>query len=79
MLEVAVRWSRRFSKLGSLLRFRPSQCGLKRSGGGEEPIGGRQDMVDEILRGGDGTPVEEGDPARQRGVGRASSSPGSTG
>src|SRR5262249_37598149 len=31
----------------------------KRSDGGEEPVGGRQrDMVDEILRGGDGTPVE---------------------
>src|SRR5947199_342445 len=35
--------------------------------GGEEPVGGRQrDMVDEILRGGDGTPVEGGDPARER-------------
>src|SRR5467141_1744502 len=53
--------------LDSLLRFRPSQRGLKRSDGGEEPVGGRQrDMVDEILRGGDGTPVEGGDPARER-------------
>ena len=52
--------------LDSLLRFRPSQRGLKRSDGGEEPVGGRQrDMVDEILRGGDGTPVEGGDPARE--------------
>src|SRR4029077_10626488 len=51
----------------SLLRFRPSQRGLKRSDGGEESVGGRQrDMVDEILRGGDGTPVEGGDPARER-------------
>ena len=50
----------------SLLRFRPSQRGLKRSDGGEQPVGGRQrDMVDEILRGGDGTPVEGGDPARE--------------
>jgi hypothetical protein len=53
--------------LDSLLRFRPSQRGLKRSDGGEEPVGGRQrDMVDEILRGGDGTPVEGGDPTRER-------------
>jgi hypothetical protein len=37
--------------LDSLLRFRPSQRGLKRSDGGEQPVGGRQrDMVDEILR-----------------------------
>src|SRR5258705_11318931 len=49
------------------MRFRPSQRGLKRSDGGEEPVGGRQrDMVDEILRGGDGSPVEGGDPARER-------------
>src|ERR1700724_159749 len=52
--------------LDSLLRFRPSQRGLKRSDSGEEPVGGWQrDMVDEILRGGDGTPVEGGDPARE--------------
>src|SRR5260370_30781507 len=50
-----------------MLRCRPSQRGLKRSDGGEEPIGGRQrDMVDEILRGGDGAPVEGGDPACER-------------
>src|SRR5260370_20397613 len=37
--------------LASLLRFRPSQRGLKRSAGGEGPIGGqRRDMVDESLR-----------------------------
>jgi len=53
--------------LDSLLRFRPSQRGLKRSDGGEEPVGGWQrDLVDEILRAGDGTPVEGGDPARER-------------
>ena len=53
--------------LDSLLRFRPSQRGLKRSDGGEQPVGRRQrDMVDEILRGGDGTPVEGGNPARER-------------
>src|SRR5438876_7873126 len=53
--------------LDSLLRFRPSQRGVKRSDGGEEPVGGRQrDMVDEILRGGDGTPVEGGDPPGER-------------
>ena len=53
--------------LDSLLRFRPRQRGLKRSDSGEEPVGGRQrDMVDEILRGGDGTPVEGGDPASER-------------
>jgi hypothetical protein len=53
--------------LDSLLRFRPRQRGLKRSDSGEESVGGRQrDLVDEILRGGDGTPVEGGDPARER-------------
>src|SRR5467141_2599888 len=53
--------------LDSLLSFRPSHRGLKRSHGGEEPVGRRQrDMVDKILRGGDGTPVEGGDPARER-------------
>src|SRR6266446_6130794 len=52
--------------LDSLLRFRPRQRGPKRSDGGEETVGGRQrDMVDEILRGGDGTPVEGGNPARE--------------
>src|SRR5467141_1716846 len=53
--------------LDSLLRFRPSQRGLKRSDGGEEPVGGWQrDLVNEILRRRDSTPVEGGDPARQR-------------
>src|SRR5690348_5531169 len=53
--------------LDSLLRFRPSQRGLKRSDGGEEPVGGRQrDMVDEILRSGDGMLVEGADSARER-------------
>src|SRR5260370_9594711 len=68
MLEVAVSLESALQQiLDSLLRFRPSQRGLKRSDGGEEPVGRRQrDMVDEILRGGDGTPVEGGDPARQR-------------
>src|SRR5260221_13455674 len=68
MLEVAVPLESALQQiLDSLLRFRPSQRGLKRSDGGEEPIGGRQrDMGDEILRGGDGTPVEGGDPARER-------------
>src|SRR5260370_6204758 len=67
MLEVAVSLESALQQiLESLLRFRPSQRGLKRSDGGEEPVGGRQrDMVDEILRGGDGTPVEGGDPARE--------------
>jgi hypothetical protein len=53
--------------LDSLRRFRPRQRGLKRSDGGEEPVGGRQrDLVNDILRGGDGTLVEGGDPARER-------------
>src|SRR5882724_3487157 len=61
-LESAIQQS-----LDSLLRFGPSQRGLKRSNGLEEPVGRRQrDMVDEILRGGDSTPVEGGDPARER-------------
>ena len=52
--------------LDSLLRFRPRQRGLKGGDGVEEPVGGRQrDLVDEILRSGDGTPVEGGDPARE--------------
>jgi hypothetical protein len=41
--------------LDSLLRFRPRQRGLKGGDGVEEPVGGRQrDLVDEILRGGEG-------------------------
>src|SRR5882757_10260093 len=68
MLEVAVPLESALQQiLDPLLRFRPSQRGLKRSDGGEEPVGGRQrDLVDETLRGGDGTPVEGGDPARER-------------
>jgi hypothetical protein len=47
--------------LDSLLRFRPSQSGLKGSYGGEEPVGERQrDLVNEILRSGNGTSVERG-------------------
>src|SRR5882757_597748 len=51
MLEVAVPLESALQQiLDSLLRFRPSQRGFKRSDGGEEPIGGRQrDMVDEIF------------------------------
>src|ERR1700738_1522244 len=53
--------------LDSLLRFRPRQRGLKGGDGVEEAVGGRQrDLIDEILRGGDGTPVEGSDPARER-------------
>src|ERR1700741_4884973 len=56
-LESAIKQS-----LDSLLRFRPRQRGLKRSDGVEEPVGGWQrDLIDEILRGRDGTPVERGD------------------
>src|SRR5437899_13041315 len=45
----------------------PRQGGFKRRDGGGEQIDGRQrDMVGTILRGGDGTPVEGGDPARER-------------
>lgn len=45
----------------------PHHFSTERGDGGEEPVGGRQrDMVDEILRGGDGTPVQGGDPARER-------------
>jgi len=44
--------------------FRPRKRGLKGGDGSEEPVGGRQrDLVDEILRSGDGTSVERGDPA----------------
>ena len=41
------------------MRFRPRQRGLKRSEGGKEAVGGRQrNVVNEILRGRDGSPVE---------------------
>jgi hypothetical protein len=53
--------------LDSLLRFRPRQRGLKGVEGVEEPVGGWQrDLVDEILRCRDRTPIEGGDPAGQR-------------
>src|SRR5258706_10958651 len=53
--------------LYSVLGFRPCERCLKRSEGVEEPVGGRQrDLVDEILRGGDGTPGEGGDPTHER-------------
>src|SRR5439155_19933647 len=53
--------------LDSLLRFRPRQGGLKGVECVEEPVGGWQrDLVNEILRRRDGTPVEGGDPARER-------------
>src|SRR5258708_22904663 len=53
--------------LYSVLGFGPCERCPKRSEGVEEPVGGRQrDLVNEILRGGDGTPVEGGDPAPER-------------
>ena len=53
--------------LDSLLRFRPRQGVLKGVEGVEEPVGGWQrDLVDETLRRRNGTPVEGGDPARER-------------
>src|SRR5258705_13920606 len=53
--------------LDPLPRFRPCQRGLKGGDGVEEPVGGRQrDLVDKILRGGDGTPIEGSDPTRKR-------------
>jgi len=52
--------------LDSLLRFRPRQRGLKGGDGVEELVGGRQgDLVNAILRRGDGTPVEGCNPARE--------------
>src|SRR4029077_18323635 len=53
--------------LDSLPRFGPGQRGLKGVERVEEPVGGRErDLVDEILRCREGTPVEGGDPARER-------------
>jgi hypothetical protein len=53
--------------LDPLLRFGPRQRGLKRGDGVEEPVsGGQRDLVDEILRSGDCTSVEGGNPARER-------------
>src|SRR6266481_7923026 len=52
--------------LYSVLGFGPSQRCPKRSEGIEEPVGRRQrDLVYEILRGGEGTPVEGSNPARK--------------
>jgi len=53
-------------ELGFAAAFQAKSARSQRSDGGEEPVGGRQrDMVDEILRGGDGTPVEGCDPPRR--------------
>jgi hypothetical protein len=53
--------------LDPLQRFRPCQRGRKGGDGVEEPVGRRQrDLVDEILRRGDGTPIEGSDPVRKR-------------
>src|SRR5258708_8174830 len=61
-LESAIQQS-----LDSLLRFRPRQRGLKGGEGVEEPVGGWQrDLVNETLGRRDSTPVEGGDPARER-------------
>src|SRR6185437_11002653 len=55
---------RALTKLGFAAALQARQRGLKGGDGVEEPVGGRQrDLVDEILRGGEGTPVEGGDPA----------------
>src|SRR5260370_41006874 len=52
--------------LYSVLGFGPCQRRLKRSEGIEEPVGRRQrNLVDEILRGGEGSSIEGGDPARE--------------
>src|SRR6202022_4508803 len=51
----------------AVLGFGPRQRCSKRSEGVQEPIGwGQRDLVDETLRCRDGTPVEGGDPARER-------------
>src|SRR5256885_13454456 len=51
----------------AVLGFGPPQRCSKRSEGVQEPIGwGQRDLVDETLRCRDGTPVEGGDPARER-------------
>src|SRR5258706_3632729 len=66
-LEVAVPLESAIQKsLDSLLRFRPRQRGLKGGECVEKPFGGWQrDLVNEILRRRDGTPIERGDPARE--------------
>src|SRR4029077_7957590 len=49
------------------LRFGPRQRCSERGEGVQELVGGWQgDLVDEFLRRRDGTPVEGGDPARER-------------
>jgi hypothetical protein len=53
--------------LDSLLRFTPCQGGLKGVEGVEKPVGRWQrDLVNEVFRRRDSTPVEGGDPARER-------------
>src|SRR6266568_2637331 len=50
----------------AVLGFGPRQRCSKRSEGVQEPIGwGQRDLVDEILCGGEGAPIEGGDPARE--------------
>src|SRR4029077_2340640 len=53
-------------RLKSLLCFRPRQRRCTRWEAVEEAVGGRQrDVVDEILRGRDRTPIKAGDSARK--------------
>jgi hypothetical protein len=55
------------TELGFAAAFRATSARPQRRYAVEQPIGGRErDLVDEILRGGDGTPVEGSDPARER-------------
>jgi hypothetical protein len=55
------------TELGSAAAFQAMSRGLKGGDGVEEPVGGRQrDLVDELLRSGDGTPIEGSDPTRKR-------------
>src|SRR6266849_7656933 len=62
LLEPALQQS-----LDTLLRFRPCQRGAKGVEGVEDPVGGWQrDLVNEVLGRRDSTPVEGGDPARER-------------
>ena len=52
--------------MDSLLRFRPRQRGLKGVEGVKEPVGvWQRDLVHEILRRRDRTPIERRDPARE--------------
>ena len=62
LLEPALQQS-----LDALLRFRPRQRGQKRVEAVKEPIGTWQgDLINEVLRGRDRTPIEGRDPARER-------------